>query len=41
LDAVVQVDAVFDHGGFVWMVQTDVALVLLTLVSMERPVCPM
>jgi hypothetical protein len=29
LDAVVQVDAVFSHGGFVWMLQTDVALVLL------------
>jgi hypothetical protein len=26
---VVQVDAMFDHGEFVWMLQTDVALVLL------------
>jgi hypothetical protein len=29
LDAVVQVDAVFGHGGFIWMLQMDVALVLL------------
>jgi hypothetical protein len=28
LDAVVQVDAVFGNGGFAWMLQTDVALVL-------------
>jgi hypothetical protein len=26
---VVQADAVFHHGGYVWMLQTDVALMLL------------
>jgi hypothetical protein len=29
MDVVVQIDTVFGHGGFVWMFQTDVALVLL------------
>jgi hypothetical protein len=29
LNAVPQVDAVFGHGGFFWILQTDVALVLL------------
>jgi hypothetical protein len=32
---------VFGHGWFVWLLQTDAVLVLLVLVSMERPVCPM
>jgi hypothetical protein len=30
-DAVAQVDAVFGHGGIVWMMQTDVALVFLDI----------
>jgi hypothetical protein len=29
LYAVSQVDAVFSHGGFVWMFKTDVSLMLL------------
>jgi hypothetical protein len=29
LNAVTQVDAVFSHGGFIWMLQADVVLVLL------------
>jgi hypothetical protein len=29
LNVVAQVDAVFGHGRFVWMLQTNVALVLL------------
>jgi hypothetical protein len=40
MNAVALVDALFGHGGCVWTLKTDVALVPLTLVSMEQPVSP-
>jgi hypothetical protein len=41
LDSMYQVDTVFGHGRFIWMLQTVCRWYSLTLVSTERPVCPM